>query len=825
MLEAYRVLDLTDERGMLCGQILADLGADVITIEPPEGSSARRLGPFAGDRPGPEQSLHWQAYARGKRSVVLDLEAEADRRKFRHLARGADAVIESFAPGYLDGLGLGYAALSACKPGLVLVSVTPFGQSGPKAGWAATDLTLMAASYLLLLTGDADRPPVRVSVPQAFLHAGADAAVATLIALEARRRDGLGQHVDVSAQAAASLGAQFVVHAAGWNAPEPSRNGGGIAIGPIRIPFVHACANGYVSITFSGGNAIGPFTDRLMQVLFEDGYIDQATRRKDWNAFVLKLRSGEEPLSELDRWVAAIGRWAAAHTKRELLELAMQRSLLIAPVNTTADLLASEQLANRHFWLPAECAALGRSITYPGPFARFSAAPIHYSRPAPCLNEHARELDNGRWQEGSGESVPDPAGAPQPAAMSPAPAAVTALAGLKVLDFSWAYAGPMGTRPLADYGATVVHVESSLRIDSARTVGPMKDAEPGAERSGCYSQAQAGKLGLTLNLVTPEAHRIALRLAAWADIVVENFAPGRMAKLGLDYERLRAVNPAVIMISTSLNGQSGPEAGLAGFGTMGAALAGFHQVTGWPDRPPAGPFNAYTDAIAPRYLTCAALAAIEHRRRTGKGQYIDLSQIEAAIHFLAPAVLDYTVNGRDMDRAGNYSPDHAPHGVYPARGQDRWVAIACGSEAEWQGLCAASGHPEWHSDPRFATFAARHEHRVALDAELAAWTMEREVEEIEERLQAAGVPVHRASSSADLYADPQLAHRGFFVTLEHPLLGPISIDNARYILSRTPAEVRWPGPTYGQHNDEVLRSILGLGDEEIAELATAGALE
>jgi crotonobetainyl-CoA:carnitine CoA-transferase CaiB-like acyl-CoA transferase len=399
------------------------------------------------------------------------------------------------------------------------------------------------------------------------------------------------------------------------------------------------------------------------------------------------------------------------------------------------------------------------------------------------------------------------------------------LEGVRVLDFTWVMVGPMGVRYLADYGATVVHVESGTRVDTARTIQPFKNGQPAPESSGLYNNVNAGKLGITLNLARPEARQVALRLAAWADIVTESYSPKAMRAWGLDYEAIRAVNPSVIMLSTCLNGQTGPWAPLAGFGTMGAALAGFGMLAGWPDRDPAGPFGAYTDYVAPKFIAAALLAALDHRQRTGQGQYIDLSQAEASIHFLGPAVLDYTVNGRVQTRAGNLSHEHAPHGVYPAAGEDRWVAIAIANDAQWHALCAAIGHPEWQTDPRFATLAARVANREALDTALAGWTGTHSVDDIEQTLQAAGVPVHRASSSADALADPQLQFRGHFVTVDHPVVGTVPLEASRLRLSRTPARPPTAGPTFGQHNDLVLRDILGMSEEEIAELVASGALE
>ncbi len=848
MLEPYRVLDLTDELGLSCGQILADMGADTIAIEPPEGSSARRFGPFAGDSSDPERSLYWWAFSRNKRGITLDLDhGAADRDRFRDLVRASDVVIESFTPGYLDDLDLGYRQLSAINPLLVMASITPFGQTGPKSRWAATDLTALAASGMLLITGDDDRPPVQVPGGQAALHAGGEAAVGVLAALAARERDGRGQHVDVSMQTATMMATQSFILTAGWNGDPIQRVAGGVVAGPLRIRFVYPCSDGFVSVTFLFGNTIGPFTRRLFSVMHDEGFVDAATRDKDWVGYVPLVISGAEPVSEMERCTAAIGRFALSHTKAELVALAKQHGLLIVPTSTTADLLASPQYNDRGYWVtadgsirdgkvmhdrgaedarqkvaPGATSDLENSVLYPGPFAKFGATPIRYRRRAPRIGEHNSEIFHGLGD--SKKSTPaspvveaglrtlDELGEPP-------------LTGLKVLDFTWVYAGPMGVRYFADLGATVVHIETSRFPDALRGYGPFKDALPGVERSGNYHNAAAGKLGLSLNLAEPAARALALRLAAWADIVVENYSPRAMRNWGLHYEALREVNPALIMLSTCLNGQTGPEKDLAGFGTMGAALAGFHELTGWPDRPPAGPFVAYTDYTAPKYIAAALLAALDHRRRTGEGQYIDLSQAEVGMRYLAPALLDYTVNGCIERRAGNASPDAAPHGVYPCQGEDRWVAIVCSTNEQWSSLCQATDYGAWQADPRFETLGARLTNRAALDDEIAQWTAPQAVDAVEQRLQAAGVPVHRATSTADLLTDPQIAHRGHVAWVDHPELGSIPLETSRLRFSHTPPRQPVPGPAFGQHNDIVLRELLGLSDEEIVEVVLSGALD
>ena len=392
MLSPYRVLDLTTERGLLCGQMLADLGADVIKVEPPGGSLARRLGPFVGDEPHPERSLVWWAYNRNKRGITLDLEQGEGQQLLCRLAAHADFLIESDAPGTLAARCLGPADLAAVNSRLIYISISPFGQTGPKAHDAASDLTVMAASGPLFMTGDADRPPLRVSVPQAFLHASAEAAAAALVALHERHRSGLGQHVDVSAQQAVTLATQSgsLAAAVGWF--ETERVGGGAAVGPIELRFVFPARDGHVSITFVFGAAIGRFTRRLMEWVHDEGGCDVATRDKDWEHYFELLLSGQEPFAELDRLKNVVADFTRTRTKADLLTAARARSLLIAPVATVAEVVGSEQLAARGYWQPVEHPELDRIFRYPGPFARPSATPLTYRRRPPLVGEHNREV-------------------------------------------------------------------------------------------------------------------------------------------------------------------------------------------------------------------------------------------------------------------------------------------------------------------------------------------------------------------------------------------------------------------------------------------------
>jgi crotonobetainyl-CoA:carnitine CoA-transferase CaiB-like acyl-CoA transferase len=399
------------------------------------------------------------------------------------------------------------------------------------------------------------------------------------------------------------------------------------------------------------------------------------------------------------------------------------------------------------------------------------------------------------------------------------------LADVKILDLMWAMAGPAAARVLADYGATVVRIESTHHLDTVRTITPFHNGQPGPENSGFFQNMNAGKLGMTLDITNAAGRAVFLDLVRWADVVAESFSPKAMRAWGLDYASLRQVKPDMIMLSTSLMGQSGPLAMFAGFGNLAAAISGFYNLAGWPDRPPAGPFGAYTDTVAPRFAAAAILAALEYRRRTGQGQYIDQSQAESSLHFLGPALLDYTVNRRVQGLVGNRDPHMAPHGVYLAAGEDCWVAIAVGTDAQWQALCSVMQRPELAHDERFATASARLAHQDALDVLIEAWTRDRTVHEMETALQARGVPASAVQSMYDVYRDPQLTHRGHFVELQHPLHGTTTVEGSRGKLLRTPARVERAAPTLGRDNRYVLEAILGYSPERIAELEAQGVLQ
>ena len=402
-------------------------------------------------------------------------------------------------------------------------------------------------------------------------------------------------------------------------------------------------------------------------------------------------------------------------------------------------------------------------------------------------------------------------------------------AGLKVADFSWVGVGPIVARHLADFGATVVRVETSTRPDTLRLAPPFRDGQPGINRSTFGAVYNTNKLGLALNLRQPQAREVALRLVRWADIVTDSMTPGSLEHLGLGYEDLRRVKPDIIMYRTTQQGQTGPYRSFGGYGQHGAAMGGFHALTGWPDRPPAGIFGAYTDFVAPWFLFTALVAALDYRDRTGEGQLLDQSQVESALQLLGPQLLDYfaTPGSAGAFRAGNDDPEIFPHGAYPCSPPegDRWLAVAVRDDADWAALCRLIGREEWAEDEAYRGSERRRARAAAIEAAISAWTQERTPHEAMAALQAAGVPAGAVQTCEELFSDPQLAHRGHWWTLDHAVIGPHAYDAPAWKLSRTPARGLRAGPTLGQHSFEVCRDILGLSEDEIAELSAEGVFE
>jgi crotonobetainyl-CoA:carnitine CoA-transferase CaiB-like acyl-CoA transferase len=811
MLSNYRVLDLSDERGQLAGLILADFGAEVILVEPTGGSRSRTLGPFVDQRDGdPEASLWFWSYNRGKRSIALDLSDSNNQTRIHELAKTADVIIESSDVGVMKALHLDYEALAAANPELIYVSISAFGQTGPKSKWVATDITVAAAAMQMSMQGDEDRAPLRIPLDQTFLHASADAATAALIALHDRSRSGKGQHIDISAQQSFLAATQSFCLADLYNAGEGTRVSGALRVGPFNVRLRSPAADGYVSVTILFGEAIGPFSQRLFEWILEEGECDVADAEIDWVNFVENVMTGVIGLGEYERIQEVAANFTAKRTKKELLAEALERRLLIVPVANVADVSHEDHYAQRDFWREVEVPGHG-PVVFPGPHAKLTKTPLDISSPPPSIGEANDEIF---------EKMPSK---PElPLAVSSGTDNLLPLSDLKILDFQWVMAGPASTRIMADWGAQVIRVESSNKVETARTIQPFLNDEGGADNSGLYQNMNAGKTGLTIDMSKPEARDVIIDLVKWADVVCESFSPKAMQSWGLSYNDLIEINPQIIMTSSCLFGQDGPLSSLAGFGTMGAAMSGFYEMTGWPDRPPAGVMGAYTDYVSPRYLAATILAAVDHRDRTGEGQYIDLSQAESSMHFLAPAVLDYKINGKLAPQIGNAHPVLCPHGAYPSLGDDKWVTIACQDEESYGRLCEVAGLNE---DLKVLELASRRERASEIDEAIANWTMTLSSKEISEILQGCGVAAHAVQAAADLVEDPQLSHRKHFREVAHQTNEKMWVEGTRFQMSRSQDDITDGGPSYGQHTFDVLEGVLGYEPAQIADLAVAGVLE
>jgi crotonobetainyl-CoA:carnitine CoA-transferase CaiB-like acyl-CoA transferase len=777
LLAGTRVVDLAGEPAAMAGRILADLGAEVILVEPREGHPLRAL---------PRRFLAWGA---GKASVAVD---GPDDPQLDELFATADAVIET--PGFPGAFDLD----AACAPDAVWTRVTPFGGSGPHAGWRASDLGVMAASGNMYATGDPDRPPVRCSEPAGYAHVGAETAFAVLTALAS----GFPHRIDISMQEVV-----FVANMVGLASyPKTAHRGArrGANIGRTRE--IWPCKDGWVSFGLRGGKARLPSLTTLTRLIAEeDGIGATALTERDWTEFSQNSASDDE-LKAIEQPVSD---YFARHTMQELYEIACETNLMLAPCNSPREIYASAQLAAREFFGP-----VGDVARFPRSFVIASSrdgdvAPARPTGPAPAVGS----ADAGAL----GRKPASRAGFATQRGERRA-----AWDGTNIVEFGSGAAGPIATRYFVEHGATVLRVESRSRPDFLRVYALGPDNPHGLEGAPMFDGLNVGKRSVTLNLKHPGGTDVAKRIVGeWADAVVENFAPRAMRGFGLDYHTLAAIKPDLVMVSSCLQGQTGPHRDYPGFGGQGAALSGFNWLTGWPDREPLGPYGTITDSLAPRFVASALAAGLLYRRRTGRGVYLDLAQVEAGSYSLSPWLLDYEDDGTIGSRMGNRSPRAVPHGAFACEGEDRWVAIACWTDDEWARLTGILGF----DDPSLATLKARLERVDDVEAAVEAWTASRTREEVADLLQAAGIEAVPVQDFGDVHADPQVAYREHFVPLTHPYMGDGLYERNGTRVGDTHHGYDRPGPTLGQDNDWVLGELLGLSADERKRLEADGALD
>jgi crotonobetainyl-CoA:carnitine CoA-transferase CaiB-like acyl-CoA transferase len=829
LLSNYRVLDLSDERGHLAGRMLADLGADVIKIEPPGGDGERGREPFPSEQ-GREKgmSLAWMANNPGKRSLVLDLApGSQDRAVFAALLATTDVVLDAGPGGKLAGLGFDYPTLCGelpeAHPGLVLALISPFGQAGPYRDFEAHDLVCVAMGGNASVTGDPDRPPLACSLPTAYMHGGAEAVAGILLGLLARPALGAGQVIDVSLQ---ECQLATLISGAGQYPLSPGpRPRTGSRTGATRE--IWRCRDGWVSYGLRGGPARIPGLVATVKYMAECGMAPDWLQEIDWQAYS-PLTLDAEQLGRLEEAFAA---FFAERSMRELYDESLRRRILLAPCNDARAILRQPQLRARDFFVPVEYPGLDLVLEQPGFFARTNAGDLGLRGPAPELDAHGAEIRREL------RTAPRRAADPEPRAggrLALETREGCALEGLRVLELGAGAAGPVATGYLAQQGARVIRIESSRRPDFLRLLHVTAEnrAEPDIlEQAPMFALLNANKESLAVDMKKPAGVALVRRLIEeWADVVAENFAPGVMARWGLDYASLARVRPDLIMVSGCLFGQTGPQRSYPGFGGQGAAIAGFNHMTGWPGCEALGPYGTITDSLSPRFVASAILAALLHLRRTGEGQYVDLSQIETGVYCLAEMIARCSAGDEIMSRRGNRSESAAPHGIYPCRSseepssgspRENWIALAVYDETQWRALVHCMEDPPWAQQERYATLAARLENADALEERLGAWTRDQDAETLAATLQHAGVEAGAVRDFGGLHADPQLAAREHFVRLEHPVLGPLAYERSGARLSRTPGRLDRPAPRLGEHTRSILSGILGLSAEEIEALAAA----
>lgn len=802
MLSPYLILDCSERMGWLTGRILGDLGANLIKIE----------------RPDADISIpDWQAYNVNKRLLTLDLTDKIGRSQFDELLAVTDFLLETALPGSELRNFFDYERLSKINSRLIQVSITPFGLTGPRAEWRASDMELMAAGGAMSLAGRPGETPLRVTVPQSFSWASAHAAFGALTALAHRRATGNGQQVDVSAQASvisALAHAPTYPEIAGTN---PTRSGEfipGRSVTGARFRVFWKCRDGYVNFIFYGGTAGRRTNEQLVAWMTERGAELGPLGDIDWANFDMKLLT-QEKILHLEE---PLTRFFADLTKAEFLEETAAREMLGYPVSTVDDILQDPQLKARHFWQEAKDFE-GVTRMFCGSFVV-----IDGQRPAlsalDCLDNPEVEYLLEKFASGKKTFTEESL-----EAKAPATTKKEALSGVNVVEFGGYAAGPQIGKNLANFGATVVHVESFSRPDGFRVeYPPYKDGKPGVNRAAMFNFFNDSKYGVTLDLKKNEGKQLARKLLAWSDIVIENMRPGVMARLGLGYKEMKEINPRLVMLSTCNMGQTGPRANTPGFGSQLSALAGFCGLTGFPDGPPMLLFGPYIDFIASTMGTAAALAGLDRQRREGIGCWIDLSQYESGLHFIAGALLEAESTGRARERAGNQDPIAAPHNAYPCR-EEEWLALSCWSDQEFVNLAITMERPDLKEDDRFSTIENRRSNSTDLDALIASWCATKNADATAALLQEAGVHAYPVNTVVDLFTDPQIAHYRIWQKRLHPVVGEHHYYNPPFLLSATPGDIHRPAPCLGEHNELVFKEFLGLPEDEYRNHDDQGAFD
>ena len=812
---------------------------------PPQGGKGLEIGPAGGPGRGKDEldrSLLFIHLNANKRSIALDLGKAEDRQVVLDLAKTVDAVIEAFPAGYLAGIGLGYEQMKAANPGIVLTSITPFGQTGPFRNLKGNNGIAEAMGGVIFTLGDDTKSPVASPNDWVTQIAGIIGASHTLAAYYHHRQGGEGQQIDISLQ---DVGTQVQAGFSEYSLRRLLRRrpGTGSSAGATNI---FATKDGYIFIQPSQPHMWGAMVEWMGDpVLAGPEWLER--EYKNQNADVISM---------------LFSNFIGGLTTAEFMEGAQGRGIPSAPVNTIPQFVDSEQVKALGSFTPKShpVAREYRSVD----FMRMSESPIRFRRPAPRLDEHREEilgevgravrpsrasgrtddtlnpslppeggkgLEGGRvanppLQEGTGKGQARPPSSPSPAAgegiegsgqtAKTVPAGGSnghrrlPLEGIRVLDFTRVIAGPAGTQVLGFLGADVIKVES-------------KGLGTGREPSGGYPEINRAKKSITLDSRSPEGKDLLFRLAAKSDVVINNFSAFVMDRLGLTYEAFAQHKKDIIYVRMPGFGREGPAKDWVAFGQMLQSFTGLVSMWKHPESPmlagikgPVGDYVSCTSAVL------AVMAALEYRDRTGKGQILDLNMLEALAATLNPFYMDYIVNKHTPEPFGYRSTRYAPYGGYPCRGEDEWCVIAVETEEEWKAFQKAIGEPGWAFDPRFQSKAGRTEHREELDANISTWTKEYTRHQVMHFLQRDGVPAGSIQSAEDLYYDYHLRKRGHIVEVWNPApWGTFDLYGTSARMSGTPVRDTAPTPDLGQHNEEVFKGLWGLPDAEYERLVKA----
>jgi crotonobetainyl-CoA:carnitine CoA-transferase CaiB-like acyl-CoA transferase len=792
-LNGLRVLDLTGRKGGYCGLLLGNLGAEVILIEAPHGDPMRGQGPFKNDVPHAEGSLSFAAYHTNKHGIVLDLEGAKDRQTFCDLTGNADVIIEDKPVGDLDRIGLGFEALKAINPALVLTSITGFGLAGPYRDFKAPNIVAFAMGGLMNLCGHPGRAPLVGPCDIAYHLGSIHAAFGTLVALYNRRSTGRGEHVEVSLQDVL-VADPFLRAVTRYSVTGEVLERAGHSQA-TTVAETYQCKDGYARIFCNQPD----HWKRLVEWLGNPAELTDPKLADVQNRLPLR------PL--LDRLIEAR---TLNYETRNFFEEFQSRRLAASPIHPPSGFLNDEQIKHREFVVDINHPYLGRH-SFPGDPYKFSETSWRIERGAPLLGEHQQEIMKKF-------SHPSPWLADVVAqAQLPARNAL-AFAGVRVVSFPTGIVGPALGSLLADHGAEVITVEAGRSLRSPQRGQRFQVAAD--------LESHRSKKRVVINMKHPEGLTLAKRLIALSDVAAENFSARVMASWGLDYARMKEVRQDIIMASLQAFGQTGPRREFVSFGPVLMAFSGMTYLWRDPEieRPGAACQTAFPDYVAPSYGALAILAALHYRARTGKGQYIDISQAETAASMLGPAYLQWFINGREPQPQGNFSSCAAPHGCYRCKGDDRWCVISVETEKEWARFCDVTGHRDWATNPWFADHAARVDHHKELDAAIESWTTRHTPHQVMLILQREGIAAGAVQTAEDLYRDPHLRERGFTREVYLPQVGWLTRVGPSVRLAETRVSGEEFAHTAGEDNEAVFGELLGMSVARIKDLTERDVL-